>query len=211
MRIASLFLGAVVAGVCFIVVPEPLEGLRVLGETGDLSRLGPRSAHATTSVLLSLDELVLGSERVAVVRALERRSAWEVVAGSKRIVTYTRLAIDEHLDARASERELWVRTLGGRVGDLGQHVAGEAQLELGKRALVFVARGEGAWVVAGMAQGHFPLVELEGEKPRLAPSPDAGRLLQRRGPSLSAREQLVGKPLGDAVATIQDRVRALRK
>jgi hypothetical protein len=199
MRIPSSLVGALVAGAFFVAHPDGERGL-------DLP-----AAHATTSVLLTLDELVLASERIAVVRATERKSQWEEVAGSRRIVTYTKLEIDQTVDGPDQASSVWVRTLGGRVGDLGQHVAGEAQLRLGERALVFLARGEGAVVVAGMAQGHFPIVELDGARPKLAPSPDAGRLLPRRGPSLSAREALVGKALDEALDGVRARVGDLKK
>jgi hypothetical protein len=65
-------------------------------------------------------------------------------------------------------------------------------------------------VVTAMAQGHFPLAERDG-KARLAASPSLGNLLPRRGPSLSARERLVGATLESARSEIAAAARAMGK
>jgi hypothetical protein len=155
------------------------------------------SAHASVSVLVSLDELVAASTYVVVATPVERRSAWEEVGGSRRIVTYVRLAVDSAV-AGSPGSEVWVRTLGGAVGNVGQSVSGEAQLSRGTKALVFVASVQGIHVVTGRAQGHYP-IRADG---KLAPSPEAGELLPRRGPSISAREALVGVSLDEAIQTV---------
>ncbi len=73
--------------------------------------------------------------------------------------------------------------------------------------MLFLAKVNAGLVVTGMAQGHYPVVEGEvtgkPAAPRLAGSPDAGMLLPRRGPTISARERLVGLPLDEAVAAVQ--------
>ncbi len=177
------------------------------GVTG--GRVGLGEAHATTSVLLTLEELVERSGTVAVVEAVERSSRWEVVGESKRIVTYTRLVVHEAIRGDAGE-EIWVRTLGGKVGKIGQHVAGEAQFSLKARAVVFLTKAGDVTVVTGMAQGHYPLVEKDGAV-RLTSSPDTGNLVERRGPRVSARERLVGAKLADATSSIKTAAKALEK
>jgi hypothetical protein len=160
-----------------------------------------REAAASVSVLMTLDELVSSSDEVVVARAVERKSRWEDLPSGRRIVTYTRLQIDETL-AGTERSELWVRTLGGVVDKIGQQVSGEAQIALDRRAVLFLAEiddgsGHGVTIVTGMAQGHFPLDE-SGSEPKLAPSPDRGALLPRRGPSISAAEVLVDQPISVA-------------
>jgi hypothetical protein len=158
-------------------------------------------AEAAVSILMTLDELVASSSRVVLAEPLERTSRWEVLGGGKRIVTYTRLAVSEPV-AGAGSSEVWVRTLGGAVDGIGQHVAGEATFQIGERSLVFLeAAPDGATVVTGMAQGHYRLAEVEGEIV-LRPSPDAGTLLPRRGPSIAAREVLAGARLDRARAAV---------
>jgi hypothetical protein len=165
---------------------------------------GPRSAEASVAVLISLEDLTAASTYVIVATAGEQRSAWEETPSGKRIVTYTRLKVDRAV-AGPAETELWVRTLGGVVDKIGQSVSGEAMIATGQRSLLFLARVDVGLVVVGMAQGHYPIVEAEGPKtgPRIAGSPDAGMLLPRRGPTISARERLVGLSLEDAVSAVQ--------
>lgn len=166
-------------------------------------------AEATVSVTFTLDELVDLSKTVAVVEPVERSSRWEKVGDSKRIVTYTKLVVHDHVTG-AKEGDVWVRTLGGKVGKVGQHVSGEAAFTLGERALVFLSKAGDATVITGMAQGHYPLEEKDGAV-RLKSSPDTGKLVDKRGPRESARERLIGKKLAEATASIKDAAKALKK
>jgi hypothetical protein len=172
---------------------------------------GPRSAEASVAVLISLEDLTAASAYVVVATAGEQRSVWEETPTGRRIVTYTRLAVDRSV-AGPAEKELWVRTLGGVVDNIGQSVSGEAQLRHGSRAMIFLAKVDAGLVVTAMAQGHYPVVEGEvtgkAPAPRLAGSPDAGMLLPRRGPTISARERLVGLTLDEAVSAVE-RARAV--
>ena len=165
---------------------------------------GPRSAEASVAVLISLNDLVAASTYVVVATAGEQRSVWEETPSGRRIVTYTRLAVDRSVTGSA-ETELWVRTLGGVVEKIGQAVSGEAQLVKGERSLLFVARMDAGLVVTARAQGHYPVEADQAPKasPRLRGSPDAGMLLARRGPTISAREHLVGLTLDEAVVAVQ--------
>jgi hypothetical protein len=167
---------------------------------------GPRSAEASVAVLISLDDLVAASTYVVVATASEHRSVWEETPSGRRIVTYTRLAVDRSVTGSA-ETELWVRTLGGVVDKVGQAVSGEAQLVKGSRSLLFLARRDAGLVVTARAQGHYPVVDADkapkAASPRLHGSPDAGMLLPRRGPTISAREHLVGLTLDEAVVAVQ--------
>ena len=89
--------------------------------------LSTRRAAASTSIELSVAELVSKSTLVLAGTPLDSRSLWEESEGGRgrRIVTYTRLRVDRLIDGNAAS-EVWVRTLGGEVDDIGQHVDGEA-------------------------------------------------------------------------------------
>jgi hypothetical protein len=167
---------------------------------------GPRSAEASVAVLISLEDLTAASTYVVIATAGEQRSTWEETPSGKRIVTYTRMKVDRSV-AGPAETELWVRTLGGVVDKIGQSVSGEAQIATGARSMLFLAKVDVGLVVAGMAQGHYPIVDdatAPSVKPqRLAGSPDAGMLLPRRGPTISARERLVGLSVDEAVLAVQ--------
>src|SRR5947208_11004398 len=99
----------------------------------------PRSAAASTFVELSVAELVSKSTLVIAGTPLDSRSLWEDSEGARgrRIVTYTRVRVDRLIDGNVSG-DVWVRTLGGEVDDIGQHVEGEAVLPREKPSLLFL-------------------------------------------------------------------------
>jgi hypothetical protein len=167
---------------------------------------GPRSAEASVAVLISLEDLTAASAYVVIATAGDQRSVWEETPSGKRIVTYTRLKVERSVTGPA-ETELWVRTLGGVVDKIGQSVSGEAQIAGGSRAMLFLAKVDAGLVVTAMAQGHYPIVDVEKTSkvalPRLSGSPDAGMLLPRRGPTISARERLMGMTVDEAVLAVQ--------
>jgi hypothetical protein len=170
--------------------------------------LSPRSASASTFVELSVAELVSKSTLVVAGTPLDSRSLWEDSEGGRgrRIVTYTRVRIDRLIDGKASG-EVWVRTLGGSVDDIGQHVDGEAVLPPETPSLLFLrALPDGTHAVVGMAQGNYPLERpADGASPRLMAPRGIGRLIgkaQQPQPlsqaDLPARLVLAGQTLDAA-------------
>ena len=142
---------------------------------------------------VSLPELLGSSTTVGFAQSAEASSHWEEIGGSRRIVTYHRVGFDELLVGQ--DRDLWVRTLGGRMGDIAQIVHGEAELRVGEPCLLFVRPArDGALVVTEMAQGHYPLRDQAGTL-RLRPSPRLGRLVHPDG---SAAKALVGRTRDEA-------------
>jgi hypothetical protein len=110
------------------------------------------------AIAVSLEDLARTSSVIARVTALERSSAWE----DGRIVTTTRVRVEDLVAGATPNgaRELRVRTLGGRVGNIGQLVEGEAAFALSESSVVFlVSHGaisaEPAFVVVGRAQGQL--------------------------------------------------------
>jgi len=104
-------------------------------------------------------ELVEHSDCCVVGRSLAAASSHRVLGGMRRIVTLHRLRVDEVLDGavRAAD-ELTLRTLGGRVGDVAQRVFGEAEIVIGRPALLFLFRAnEAEHVVTDLAGGYFDL------------------------------------------------------
>ncbi len=193
-----------------------------LGGSVEAPWSGPSTAEAAVSVAHTLEELVDQSRWAVLGSAKERVSNWEEVAGSRRIVTYTRVEVSQIVFGKGLEKSVWVRTLGGAVDRIGQQVSGQAELRLGQRALLFLSRTpSGAVVVSGAAQGHFPIAEpkkavpkkavprKEGESARLGYSPSMGKVMPRKGPSISVHEVLIGLEPKAAVAKIRE-VKALR-
>jgi hypothetical protein len=119
------------------------------------------AAHADAAVAraLGIRELVDQSKRVVVATALEQACEWQVIGGSRRIVTLTRVRVEELVTGAAPEAsELMLQTLGGKVGKIGQLVDGEAELVVGENSLVFTREVlSGLYGVTAMAQGYYPI------------------------------------------------------
>lgn len=137
------------------------------------------------------------SRHALVATPRDNYSLWEQVGKGRRLVTYTRIQIEELLDDREpGDSELLVRTLGGRVGKVAQVVPGEAELVPGKTSSLFLesSRDGGMLAVTAMSQGHYPLrADLRGVL-RLRPSP---HLPDLRNPEQSAARLLGGRTVPD--------------
>jgi len=155
-----------------------------------------KTARATTARAVSLVELVRRSTRIARATPLESFARSEEIGGARHIVTYSRLRIDDSIHGSSSDSETLVRTLGGRVGDLGEIVHGEAELTLNESCLVFLmSDANGVELVTAMAQGQYPLSVDAAGTPRLGLGRNLPHLL---GGATSAVAQLTGKPLAEA-------------
>jgi hypothetical protein len=168
-----------------------------------------RPASASTFVELGLSDLLRISSLVVVGTSAEQTSVWEDADGgrSRRIVTYTHVTVDRVVDGTPpAAADIWVRTLGGQVGDIGQHVDGEAVLVPLDKSLLFLrARSDGTHAVAAMAQGHFPLRAFRaGEPPRIAAASVAARLVSAPVAAAPARAVLENKTVDEAAKIIAD-------
>jgi hypothetical protein len=164
-----------------------------------------RPARASLARAVPVEELVGRSQHVMVGEPLDAYSVWETMGGRKHIVTYTRVrAVELLAGADPKEDELLVRTLGGRVGELGELVHGEAMLTLGARGVLFVMPTRGALGVTAMAQGHYPLLRDGAGTERLRRSPEANELLREEG---SAVKRLTGLQVAEARALVRLSVR----
>ncbi len=167
-------------------------------------------AHASVSFTVVLDALVEESNAACVATPVETKSVWE----DGRIATYTRVHVDRVLAGTLSS-EVWVKTLGGAVGDVGQMVDGEAVLKPGQQSVLFLTSYEGSTVVTGRGQGQFAIVR-DGSVLRLRKNAHAGALLAPN-PSVLARirartsvvtaatpaaDVLDGKTIDDAATTV---------
>lgn len=153
-----------------------------------------------------MDALVEESSAACVVSPIESKSVWE----NGRIATYTRAHVDRVLVGSAAS-EVWVKTLGGVVGDVGQNVDGEAVLRPGRQSVVFLSTFEGSLVVTARGQGQFPLVDGHLRKNAwagalLAPNPTVlGRIRARTGEAEAASpaaDVLDGKTIDEAAPHI---------
>jgi hypothetical protein len=151
-----------------------------------------------------LSTLVQTSRRIVVVTAVSAECHFEELGRRRRIVTDTRLRVEEGLaKADGLDSEILVRTLGGAVGELGERVHGQVQLVLGEPCVAFLLQGpEGVHYINGMAQGRYPLTK--DTRRLLQQSPDMPPIVDFES---SAVKALVGTELGDA----RRRIRAMVK
>lgn len=156
-----------------------------------------RTSYGSTARALSLPELVTYCRHALVGTATNSTSRWETTGDSRRIVTYYQVDVAHSIDGRPpSDLTLMVRTLGGRVGHIGQLVHGEAKLEMEAASVLFLSQSvEGLFTVTAMAQGHYPLRPDAERVPRLLPSPNMPELIQVTG---SAVERLSRRSLPEA-------------
>jgi hypothetical protein len=144
--------------------------------------------------------LVARSSRVIRGTPLDNFSRAEDVGDTQHIVTYTRVRVEDLIQGGPSEPELLVRTLGGRMGKLGELVYGEAQLAINEACLLFVqASPEGIDQVTAMAQGHYPIESDASGASRLRASRNMAHLLAAQG---SAVARLSGLQVAEARAMI---------
>jgi len=144
----------------------------------------PHEAHASVSFAVGYDEMVTDADMVAVVTPMDQRSVWE----DNRIVTYTHLKVDEAVAGQAApSSEVWVKTLGGSVGKIGQLVDGEPVFVQGKSSLVFGrALRPGTFTVVARAQGQFPvLVDTASKRKSVIRNGNCGLLLTRSQAAVS--------------------------
>ncbi len=172
---------------------------------GALGLLTSRAALASLSRAVPVEELVGRSQHVLLGEPLDAESVWEQVGRRRHIVTYTRVRTLEPLaGADPRQEELLVRTLGGRVGELGELVHGEAMLQLGARGVLFVMPTRGGLAVTAMAQGHYPVLRDAAGAERLRRSPEASELLGEEG---SAVKRLSGLQVTEARSLLRRAVR----
>lgn len=180
-------------------------GLLRVAAAGALGVLGSRPAGASVSRALRLEELTQRSRHILLSEPLDAYSQWERIGGRKHIVTYTRVRTHEVLaGADPSDSEVLVRTLGGRVGELGELVHGEALLQLGERSVLFVMPSQSALAVTAMAQGHYPLLKDARGAERLLRSREARELVDEAG---AAVRRLPGLQVSEARALVRQMVK----
>jgi hypothetical protein len=164
-------------------------------------------APASVSIAATWDGLIHDSNAAVVGTAAEAKPVWE----NGRIYTYTRFHVDRGVAGDVGTgSDVWVRTMGGVVGKVGQIVEGEAAFAPGESSLLFLRQGPaGAYVVTSRGQGQFPVVNDDPKSPpRLVQSHTVGMLLPPRPqpaattPARLATDVMAGRPVDDVARDI---------
>ncbi len=178
------------------------------------SALVPADAQASVSIAVGFDALVKDADGgVAVATPTDAKAVWE----GGRIVTYTKLRIDQSVAGETQQgQEIWVRTLGGVVGKIGQLVDGEPVFSPNKASLLFLRRfAQGTYEVSARAQGQYPILVDEQTKLRkIGHNANVGAILPPRnrpidtkaaeGPDRLAGDVIHDRAVDDAAKEIAE-------
>jgi hypothetical protein len=139
--------------------------LRSLLVCGLVAWLSP-TAHASTFVRASMDDLSVSNSTVVVGEVLTAESYWNETADF--ILTDARILINEVVKGSVRQKELVVTVLGGTVGDLSVVIPGGAQLHPGGAYVLFLSEGNlpgarGVQTVRDHGQGVFNLTLAKGQ------------------------------------------------
>ncbi|MFO0666472.1 MAG: hypothetical protein U0174_21130 [Polyangiaceae bacterium] len=147
----------------------------------------PKPADASVAIAVYFDDLVSRADTVAVVTGTETKSVWE----DRKIVTYTRLRIERHIAGETMTSDMWVKTLGGIVGDLGQTVSGEPAFGPGQ-TMVFLKKVDSrpTYMVIERAQGQYPITkDAKTGRLVLGKNSEGGMLLPPKAPTSDVTPQ----------------------
>lgn len=145
-----------------------------------VAALAASDAGASVSIQVTWDGLLRESTAAVIATPTDSESAWE----DGRIYTYTHVHVDRAIAGELTTGgDVWVRTMGGVVGKVGQRVEGEAVLAPGHSSLLFLHSGgtapAGIFQVTARGQGQFPVVPSSdpAAPPTLVRSTAAGMLV----------------------------------
>ena len=122
-----------------------------------------RTAEATVAVSLPLPDLTARSSDVVHGVVVATKSAWE----GGQIYTTTHVDVLETVKGEQRHRTIWVKQLGGQVGNLAMRISGQAAFEVGEEVVLFVKPGPVAREVVGMAQGKWLVKVDPGSKAKV--------------------------------------------
>ncbi len=117
---------------------------------------GPQTSQSTVLLQMTIEELTANSDFVVVADIGEQWVSRDEVNSLTH--TYTAFTVAEVLhqgpEAQGLPRFGVIQQDGGFTGDYGVYVAGNAHLETGERAVLFLTQGEFFYVL-GMEQGKY--------------------------------------------------------
>jgi hypothetical protein len=158
------------------------------------------SAEASVSLQLSLQQLTSFSDRVVVGSSVESFSKWEPrEEGGQRIVTLHRIRLERSIVGDGPQ-ELWIKTLGGKVGSIGQRVDGEAVLPKAQRVLLFLQKiDETTFFVVGLGQGVYHIERAANGMDLIRRSLSGGTVISRS----PTEPSIIDRPLDEVASTIR--------
>jgi hypothetical protein len=116
------------------------------------------SAHSTSVLPPTFDELVARADDVILARVVARQSSWVTSRSGRAIVTDVTFVIERTLKGE-SRIQRTLEFLGGTVGDVSLAVAGIPEFQVNDRDVLFVRdTGRPASPLVGFSYGRFRVV-----------------------------------------------------
>jgi hypothetical protein len=113
------------------------------------------SAHATTVVPPTFEQLADSADLVFIGKAVASRGKWEAVGANRVISTTVDFEAEEVLKGNA-DKNISLRFLGGTVDDVRMEVVGVPRFKAGDRVVLFVRRnGQQFCPIVGVFHGKF--------------------------------------------------------
>lgn len=156
---------------------------------------------------LELEELVAHADRIVLGRVLFSES-FQRADGT--LGTWHRIGVERDVRGGAvDDSEVIVETMGGRIGEIGMRVEGEASFAVGERVVVFMKGGGpyAAFRPVGMAQGVMRVRVKQGVE--TVTQSREGLMLVRRNAQGRLEKSLGALPQSERLDAFLSRVRAL--
>ena len=113
------------------------------------------TAHATTVIPPSFDDLVEQAQLIFQGTVTEAQSQWAGEGASRRIVTYVTFKVDEAIKGEPGATYT-LRMLGGTVGDQTMEVSDSPKFKVGDRDIVFVENNGSQFIpLVGIMHGRY--------------------------------------------------------
>jgi len=163
--------------------------------------IGSLTAHASTFVAMTAEELIQQSDAVVQGKVLRLDSKWD--AHGRIIVTEATIQVSESIVGNAPA-QIIVRTPGGKVNDYRVEALGFPQFNKGEEVVLFIKDDQSLQVnrIVGHQQGHFEVVKrLDGVTLAVPRIEDGVSFLTPSGRSVPA-------PRSTELDTFKGRVRA---
>jgi hypothetical protein len=168
-----------------------------------------RSGLATTAILPSDDDLIIGARAIVQASVLSLDSSLGV---DDRIYTYITLRVKKVLKGHLTERKIVLKEMGGQVGDLGSTIYGNPQFVPGEEVFLYLDTwADGSLRVYQMFLGKFNVVDdpVTGESQVVRSQPDANTVvLQEEASGRPATERM---KLSDYTRMVESRLAANRE
>lgn len=115
------------------------------------------SAHATTVIAPTFDQLVKDAEFIFQGTVTDTRSEWMGEGAQRHIVSYVTFRVEDAIKGAAG-KSYTIRMLGGTIGNETQEVADAPRFKVGDRDILFVEKNNSQFIpLVGIMHGRFRL------------------------------------------------------